>query len=289
MKIPVSYSAVQLFGFLITAGLSAILSVLLLTSVADSWFSWFILAAMALVFELGKWCSLYDHRRYIAGLLIVVSVLGSAGGLHRALTINLDNADHIAQVRKLVSEEIEQNNQAIATYLTLDRIRNHAQPLQQRNAELREQLTSLPQPKVSELSAVLSLLANVLNVHSDVVTGVVILLLAGLLDTLGVLFMTRPVNDNDGDIDAIATTVSTTPKVKNLETLSYSYPSFKKMQLARRDEGDKVLSQRACIRDGYKDKQVRGYFQRLVNDGLITKNGSQYDWLTVKKNVRQLF
>ena len=289
MKIFVSYSVVQFFGFLITAGLSAVLSVLLLTSVANNWFSWLLLAAMALVFEVGKWCSIHDQRRWIASLLIAVSVLGSAGGLHRALTINLDNADHIAQVRKLVSEEIEQNNQAIATYLTLDRIRNHAQPLQQRNAELREQLTSLPQPEVSELSAVLSLLANVLNVHSDVVTGVVILLLAGLLDTLGVLFMTRPVNDIDGDIDAVATTASTKPKVKNLETLSYSYPSFKKMQLARRDNGEEVLSQRACIREGYRDKQVRGYFQRLVNDGLITKNGSQYDWLTVKKNVRQLF
>ena len=287
MKIPVSYSVVQFFGFLITAGLSAVLSVLLLTSVADSWFSWSILAAMALVFELGKWCSLYDHRRYIAGLLIVVSVLGSAGGLHRALTINLDNADHIAQVRKLVTEEIKQNNQAIKTYLALQRIRNDVQPLQQRNAELRDQLANLPQSEVSELAAVLSLLANVLNVQSDVVTGVVILLLAGLLDTLGVLFMQRPINDID-DVDTDAA-VTTTPKAKNLETLSYSYPSFKKMQLARRDQGDEVLSQRACIRDGYKDKQVRGYFQRLVNDGLITKNGSQYDWLTVKKNVRQLF
>lgn len=284
MKIPVSYSIVQFFGFLITAALSAVLSVLLLTSVASNWFSWLLLAAMALVFELGKWCSVYDQRRWIAGLLIAVSVLGSAGGLHRALTINLDNADHIAQVRKLVSEEIEQNNQAIQTYLALQRIRNDVRPLQQRNAELRKQLTSLPQPKVSELAAVLSLLANVLNAHSDVVTGVVILLLAGLLDTLGVLFMHRPVNGIDTDA-----AVTTTPKAKNLETLSHSYPSFKKMQLARRDNGDEVLSQRACIRDGYKDKQVRGYFQRLVDDGLITKNGSQYDWLTVKKNVRQLF
>ena len=284
MKIPVSYSVVQFFGFLITAGLSAVLSVLLLTSVADSWFSWSILAAMALVFELGKWCSLHDHRRWIAALLIAVSVLGSAGGLHRALTINLDNADHIAQVRKLVTEEIKQNNQAIKTYLTLQRIRNDVQPLQQRNAELREQLANLPQSEVSELAAVLSLLANVLNVQSDVVTGVVILLLAGLLDTLGVLFMQRPVNDNIDATDELPV-----PKAKNLETLSHSYPSFKKMQLARRDQGDEVMSQRACIREGYKDKQVRGYFQRLVDDGLITKNGSQYDWLTVKKNVRQLF
>ena len=239
---------------------------------------------MALVFELGKWCSLHDHRRWIAALLIAVSVLGSAGGLHRALTINLDNADHIAQVRKLVTEEIKQNNQAIKTYLTLQRIRNDVQPLQQRNAELREQLANLPQSEVSELAAVLSLLANVLNVQSDVVTGVVILLLAGLLDTLGVLFMQRPVNDNIDATDELPV-----PKAKNLETLSHSYPSFKKMQLARRDQGDEVMSQRACIREGYKDKQVRGYFQRLVDDGLITKNGSQYDWLTVKKNVRQLF
>lgn len=285
MKIPVSYSIVQFFGFLITAALSAVLSVLLLTSVASNWFSWLLLAAMALVFEVGKWCSIHDQRRWIASLLIAVSVLGSAGGLHRALTINLDNADHIAQVRKLVTEEIKQNNQAIKTYLALQRIRNDVQPLQQRNAELRDQLANLPQLEVSELAAVLSLLANVLNVQSDVMTGVVILLLSGLLDTLGVLFMTRHVND----IDAVATTASTKPKVKNLETLSYSYPSFKKMQLARRDNGEEVLSQRACIRDGYKDKQVRGYFQRLVDDNLITKNGSQYDWLTVNKNVRQLF
>ena len=284
-----NYRKVLKTGFYITAGLSAILSILLLTSVASNWFSWLLLAAMALVFEVGKWCSIHDHRRAIAGLLIAVSVLGSAGGLHRSLTINLDTADHIAQVRELVSEEIKQNNQAIQTYLALQRIRNDVQPLQQRNAKLREQLASLPQSEISELAAVLSLLANVLNEHSDVVTGVVILLLAGLLDTLGVLFMTRPVNDNDGDIDAIAKTASTTPKVKNLETLSYSYPSFKKMQLSRRDQGKEVLSQRACIRDGYKDKQVRGYFQKLVKDGLITKNGSQYDWLTVNKNVRQLF
>ena len=284
MKIPVSYSVVQFFGFLITAGLSAVLSVLLLTSVADSWFSWSILAAMALVFELGKWCSLYDHRRYIAGLLIVVSVLGSAGGLHRALTINLDNADHIAQVRKLVTEEIKQNNQAIKTYLALQRIRNDVQPLQQRNAELRDQLANLPQSEVSELAAVLSLLANVLNVQSDVVTGVVILLLAGLLDTLGVLFMQRPVNDNIDATDELPV-----PKAKNLETLSHSYPSFKKMQLARRDQGDEVMSQRACIREGYKDKQVRGYFQRLVKEEIISKDAGQYDWLTVNKNVRQLF
>ncbi|WP_257265405.1 hypothetical protein [Endozoicomonas sp. ONNA2] len=256
---------------------------------ADGWFSWSILAAMALVFELGKWCSVYDQRRWIAGLLITVSVLGSAGGLHRALTINLDSANHIDQVRELVSEEIKQNNQAIATYLTLDRIRNHAQPLQQRNAELRDQLANLPQPEVSELASVLSLLANVLNVPTDIITGAVILLLAGLLDTLGVLFMVRPVDD-DTDTD-VGNTIDEplAPKARNLETLSHSYPAFKKMQLSRRDSGKEVLSQRACIREGYRDKQVRGYFQKLVTEGIITKNGGQYDWPEHKAQVRQLF
>ena len=281
-----NYYNVLKAGFYITAGLSAILSILLLTSVAEGWFSWLILATMALVFELGKWCSVHDYRRWIAGLLITVSVLGSAGGLHRALTINLDTADHINQQRTLVTDEIDQNNQAIRTYLAMDRIKNHVQPLQQRNAELREQLASLPQPEVSELAAVLSLLANVFQVPVDVITGVVILLLAGLLDTLGVLFMPRTEDSAEVIIEAV---VQPEPVADNLETLSYSYPAFKKMQLARRDNGDEVLSQRACIRDGYKDKQVRGYFQRLVNDGLITKNGSQYDWLMVNKNVRQLF
>ncbi len=280
-----NYCNVLKTGFYITAGLSAILSILLLTSVAEGWFSWSILATMALVFELGKWCSVYDQRRWIAGLLITVSVLGSAGGLHRALTINLDTAGHINQQRRLVTDEIEQNNQAIKTYLAMDRIKHHAQPLQQRNAELREQLASLPPPEVSELAAVLSLLASVLQVPVDLVTGVVILLLAGLLDTLGVLFMQRP---TDVDVEG-ATDPEPTPKAKNLETLSHSYPAFKKMQLARRDQGAEVLSQRACIRDGYRDKQVRGYFQKLVKEGFITKSGGQYDWPDHKTQVRQLF
>ena len=279
----INYCKVLKTGFYITAGLSAILSILLLTSVSNDWFSWLLLAAMALVFEAGKWCSIHDQRCTISGLLIVVSVLGSAGGLHQALTINLDAADHIAQMRELVSVEIEQNNKAIATYLTLNRIQNHAQPLQQRNAELRDQLSGLPKPEISELAAVLSLLANVLNVQSDIVTGVVILLLAGLLDTLGVFFMTRPAKNID-EVDTNAT-VTPTLKTKNLELLSHSYPSFKKMQLARRGQGEEVMSQRACIREGYKDKQVRGYFQRLVNDGLITKNGSQYNWLTTSEKL----
>ena len=280
------YNQVIKSGFYITAGLSAILSILLLTSVASGAFSWLILATMAVVFEVGKWCSLHDRRRTIAALLITVSVLGSAGGLHRALTINLDSADQLVQQRELLTEEIEQNNQAIQTYLQMDRIKNHAQPLQQRNADLRDQLASLPQPKVSELAAVLSLLATVLNVQSEVVTGVVILLLAGLLDTLGVLFMQQPdVNDT-----VLADIPDPSPKKpKNLETLSHSYPVFRKMQLARRDNGEAVLSQRACIREGYKDKQVRSYFQKLVNEGIINKDGGQYDWAVISGKIRPLF
>ena len=280
-----NYNQVIKAGFYITAGLSAILSILLLTSVASDAFSWLILATMAVVFEVGKWCSLHDQRRTIAALLITVSVLGSAGGLHRALTINLDTADQLAQVRKMVTEEIEQNNQAIQTYLQMDRIKHHAQPLQQRNGELRDQLANLPQPEVSELAAVLSLLATVLNVQTEVVTGVVILLLAGLLDTLGVLFMQRPDVD-----DTVVADIPPAPKQpKNLETLSHSYPAFKKMQLARRDSGADVLSQRACIRGGYRDKQVRGYFQKLMKEGIISKDGGQYDWSVTQGNVQQLF
>lgn len=281
-----NYTTILKAGFYITAGLSAILSILLLTSVASSAFSWLILATMAVVFEVGKWCSLNDGRRTIAALLITVSVLGSAGGLHRALTINLDTADQLVQQRELLDTEIQQNNQAIQTYLQMDRIKNHAQPLQQRNRELRDQLASLPQPKVSELASVLSLLANVLNVQTDVVTGVVILLLAGLLDTLGVLFMVRP----DVDDTVVADIPDPSPKKpKNLETLAHSYPAFKKLQLARRDAGEAVLSQRACIREGYRDKQVRSYFQKLVKEGIISKDGGQYDWSVAQGNVRQLF
>lgn len=285
----INYNDVLKTGFYITAGLSAILSILLLTSVADSAFSWLILATMAVVFEVGKWCSLHDQRRWIASLLIAVSVLGSAGGLHRALTVNTDQADNVVQQRTMVETEIRQNNLAIAAYLDMNRIRNHALPLQQKNAELRDQLASLPQAEISELASVLSLLANVLNVQTEVVTGVVILLLAGLLDTLGVLFMVRPEVDDTDVVDIADTDKPTTPKAKNLETLSHSYPAFKKMQLTRREANHEVLSQRACVRDGYRDKQVREYFQKLVKEGLITKSGGQYDWSVMVGQVRRLF
>ena len=269
----ISRDSVRYAGFGLTSVLSAILSVLLLTSVANSWSTVLILAAMAMVLELGKWYALYDRRSVIAAALVSVSVLGSAGGLGRSVSIDAGQYDHIVQQRNMVLAEIEQNNQAIRTYLSLDRIKNHAQPLQQRNAELREQLSGLPQPEVSQLASGLHLLASFTGVPLSWVTAAVVLLLATLVDVLGWLFL--PVNLPEPKQEALGGSQETS---RNVETLAISYPAFRKMQLARREAGEPVLSQRACIRQGYGDKPVRRYFQRLAVEGVIEKQGGAFRW-----------
>ena len=77
----------QYAGFILTTGLSLVLSVLLFTSVADSRLYWVLLMGIALALELGKIITITHRNWVISGLLVAVSVLGSAGGLNRAVTL----------------------------------------------------------------------------------------------------------------------------------------------------------------------------------------------------------
>lgn len=214
-------------GFILTTGLSLALSILLFTSVADSRLSWLILMGIALALELGKVVTINDQKRVIAGLLIGVSVLGSAGGLNRALTLADDSQNQHQQQRATVQAQIDQtrrmmdqnndtiaqNNQAIERYIELDRIRGDARPLQAENRQLQEEqsrlqtqlenlqasINNLEQADLPELVAVLMMFATLLALPLQWVQAAVILLLAGLLDALTVSFI------RDGALERLTT------------------------------------------------------------------------------------
>lgn len=292
--------SIEYAGFVITLVLSVVLSVLLFTSVAENRLSWILLMGIAIALELGKLVSIHDQSRILAGLLIVVSVFGSAGGLSRAMAVSDQQFSRIDAQRQGLLAEIEQNNQAIDRYLQLDRIQSGAQPLQQRNESLRQQLADLPQPEVSELGSLVQLLADFLSLPVDWVRASVILLLACLLDALMVNFirsgMFNRINKSEFDDDPDKTVVNdpdlthtvvdaepvTSPgnhRADNVEAMADSYPAFRRMMLSKKESGQWVPSQRSCIRDmGIRERLVRQYFQRLVKEGLIEKVSQKYHW-----------
>ncbi len=291
---------IEYAGFIITLVLSVVLSVLLFTSVAENRLSWVLLMGIAVALELGKLVSIHDQSRLLAGLLIVVSVFGSAGGLSRAMAVSDQQFIRIDAQRQGLLAEIEQNNQAIDRYLQLDRIQSGAKPLQQRNESLRQQLAELPRAEVSELGSLIQLLADFLSLPVDWVRASVILLLACLLDALMVNFIRSgmfnrintpefdddpdraTLDDPDLDHTVVGAEPVTTPgnhKPVNVEAMADSYPAFRRMMLSEKELGNQVPSQRSCIRDiGIRERLVRQYFQRLVKEGLVEKIGQKYRW-----------
>ncbi|WP_252180239.1 hypothetical protein [Endozoicomonas sp. 4G] len=255
---------------------------------------------IAVALELGKLVSIHDQSRLLAGLLIVVSVFGSAGGLSRAMAVSDQQFIRIDAQRQGLLAEIEQNNQAIDRYLQLDRIQSGAKPLQQRNESLRQQLAELPRAEVSELGSLIQLLADFLSLPVDWVRASVILLLACLLDALMVNFIRSgmfnrintpefdddpdraTLDDPDLDHTVVGAEPVTTPgnhKPVNVEAMADSYPAFRRMMLSEKELGNQVPSQRSCIRDiGIRERLVRQYFQRLVKEGLVEKIGQKYRW-----------
>ena len=281
-------------ALILTTGLSLVLSILLFTSVSENRLSWLLLMGIAVALELGKLISINDRSKLLAGLLIVVSVFGSAGGLSRAMTVSEQQFSRVDDQRQSLLAEIRQNNQAIDRYLALDQIKADAQPLQKRNAVLRQQLADLPQSEVSELGSLIQILADFLRLTVEWVKASVILLLACLLDALMVNFvrsglLDRIISPDDGDdpeknivndstdvnrvvMSKPETMLHKSPSA-NVESLADSYPAFRRMMLNRKSEGQGVLTQRACVREfGIRERLVRRYFQRLVSENIIFKN-----------------
>lgn len=314
----------QYVGFILTTGLSLILSVLLFTSVADSRLYWLLLMGIALALELGKVVTITHHNWVISALLVSVSVLGSAGGLNRAVTLaDQDGADHRLERELLQAQAdqtlaaIGQNNASIAFYRARNEVRGMVLPLQEENrrlqgelGELQAQLGAIEPAGVPELVAVLQLLATVLALPLEWVRAFVILLLAGMLDVLTVSFirrgvLERPALVDDGfqpdpqdrlplPADAPETGKETSEQETqaspaNVLAMDGSYPSFRRMMLSRRERGEAVLSQRACIRElNLKDRVVRGFFQRLQDEGLIEKRGGVFGFAEPQQKAMRL-
>ena len=313
----------QYVGFMLTTGLSLVLSILLFTSVADSRLYFAILMGIASATELGKVITINEGSRLIARLLIVVSVLGSAGGLNRAVMMADGSGADVRIERQVLQAQvdqtllaIEQNNESIAFYRARNEVRGMVLPLQEENRQLQQDLDGLQlklvdiQPvDVPELVAVLNLLATVLAMPLEWVRAFVILLLAGLLDALtvsfircGVLERLTQVEDFQPDpqdkmalpqetIEEVSEPVIAKPAATadNVTAMDDSYPSFRRMMVARRERGEPVLSQRACIRElDLKDRTVRGYFHRLQSEGVIEKRGGVFEFAAPQQKAMRL-
>ena len=310
----------QYAGFILTTGLSLVLSVLLFTSVADSRLYWVLLMGIALALELGKIITITHRNWVISGLLVTVSVLGSAGGLNRAVTLaDYGGADSQLERQLLQAQvgqtlaAIEQNNQSIDFYRTRKEVRGMVLPLQEENRQLQRELDGLQlrladvQPvEVPELVAVLQLLATVLSMPLEWVRAFVILLLAGLLDALTVSFIRcgvlersagvepdpqdkRPLPVEEPETMTVTQQENSVASPANVTAMDDSYPSFRRMMLSRRERGEAVLSQRACIRElGMRDRVVRGFFRRLQNEELIDKCGGQFEFVVPGQKVMRL-
>ncbi len=317
----------QYAGFILTTGLSLVLSVLLFTSVADSRLYWLLLMGIAVALELGKVITVNDTNRMnrvIAALLISVSVMGSAGGLNRAVSL-VDNSQADSRMAREVLQAqvdqtlaaMEQNNDSIDFYRARNEIRGMVLPLQESNRQLQDELDSLQSElsavkpsEVPELVAVLQLLSTLLAMPLEWVRAFVILLLAGLLDALTVSFIRCGVLDRfvgvEDDFQPDPQDKLPLPEVKtkpepvmapampaatpaNVTAMDDSYPMFRRMMLARRDRGEAVLSQRACIRElKLKDRTVRGFFQRLQSEGVIDKRGGVFEFAAPEQKVMRL-
>ena len=271
IKLQIAYS----IGQFLTIGLSLIFSVLLFTSVADSRLSWCLLAAIAVALEVGKMTAIHDNCRWLAGVLIAVSILGSAGGLSKAINVADSDYQVDQQQRTALLAEIEQNNRMIDRYIELDRMKSDGLPLQQRNGELREQLAQVPVKDVNTFQSMINLLANLLLIPVQWVTSAMVLLLAVLLDLLTVSFIQRgqPVTRTATEPQP-PQPKKPLPKPDNVDSFAHSYQVFKNKLL----KGDLPLTQRGCMREGWPDKLVRKHWARLQAEGLIEKQGNQFVW-----------
>lgn len=285
MNYIINYEKTCLFGLFLTCVLSLVLSVQLFTSVSDSRFSWLLLMGIALALEVGKIAAINDQRRIIAGLLIAVSVLGSAGGLSRSIGISGGQVNAYRQQKAQVQAEIGQNNRMIDRYISLDRLQSQVIPLQRRNRELRQQLAALPVVRASALQAALDLLADLLLLPVQWVTGAVVLLLAVLLDLLAVSFIRRaPVATAAAPAPQPPQPKKPLPRPDNVDDFSHSYQVFRSKLV----KGELPLVQRECIRQGWPDKTVRRHWARLRDERLIEKRGNQFVWVGEVRQVSML-
>ena len=204
-------------GATLSVTLSIALSVLLFWSISENNYYSALFAGLALAFELAKFMALPEIARrkqrkdwtgaLSATLLFITlataSILGSIGGLQsdtQRVQANIAQQEQkrvsLIEQRQLLLDEIAENQKAIDKYISLNRIKNFAQPLQEKNKELRQQAADL-QDKISAvgvahetpMTALLGAIATAVGEDKATVQVYVFILLAVLLDLVASFFI----------------------------------------------------------------------------------------------------
>ncbi|MDE1466067.1 hypothetical protein [Spartinivicinus poritis] len=176
-----------------------------------------LFAGLALAFELAKFMALPEiarrkQRKDWAGALsatllfitlATASILGSIGGLQsdtQRVQANIAQQEQkrvsLIEQRQLLLDEIAENQKAIDKYISLNRIKNFAQPLQDKNKALRQQAAEL-QDKINTvgvahetpMTALLGAIATAVGEDKATVQVYVFILLAVLLDLVASFFI----------------------------------------------------------------------------------------------------
>ncbi|MBU2714411.1 hypothetical protein, partial [Zooshikella harenae] len=212
-------------GATLSVALSVALSVLLFASISENYYYSLMFAGLAITFELAKFVALPEIARRKkrkdwtgvmgATLLFVTlaaaSILGSIGGLQsdtQRVQASIEKSEQqrvaLIEERQLLLDEVAENQKAIDKYIALNRIKNYAQPLQQRNEALRAKAATI-QDKISTLgvaqetpmTALLGAIATAVSKDKDIVQVYVFILLAVLLDLVASFFICLLREEND--------------------------------------------------------------------------------------------
>ncbi|MDE1465336.1 hypothetical protein [Spartinivicinus poritis] len=204
-------------GATLSVTLSIALSVLLFWSISENNYYSALFAGLALAFELAKFMALPEiarrkQRKDWAGALsatllfitlATASILGSIGGLQsdtQRVQANIAQQEQkrvsLIEQRQLLLDEIAENQKAIDKYISLNRIKNFAQPLQEKNKALRQQASEL-QDKINTvgvahetpMTALLGAIATAVSEDKATVQVYVFILLAVLLDLVASFFI----------------------------------------------------------------------------------------------------
>ncbi|RDH41479.1 hypothetical protein [Zooshikella ganghwensis] len=212
-------------GATLSVTLSVALSVLLFASISEDYYYSLMFAALAAAFELAKFVALPEIARrksrgdwlgcisasVLFGVLAAASILGSIGGLQsdtQRVQASIEKSEQqrvaLTEQRQLLLDEIAENQKAIDKYIALNRIKNYAQPLQQRNETLRvkaatiqDKISTLDVAQETPMTALLGAIATAVGEDKAVVQVYVFILLAVLLDLVASFFICLLREEND--------------------------------------------------------------------------------------------
>ena len=182
---------------------STLMTVLLLASMGQGLLSVAILAAAGLGFELLKWSAWrdswqahyshqHDKRNILAGLCavaVLLSIGASIATTRSNLSISAGGYLEAREQRALLVEQIRQKQESIDVCTAANRITLCARPLQEEQAQLRQELNNLKTPAPDEATALILEVANLTGFPFDQAATLVVTIISVMLDAAGLYFL----------------------------------------------------------------------------------------------------